>query len=41
MFITVGTSVVSHSYGGLSGGRDRVAVGKQARQSQEGLFACW
>ena len=29
-------SVVSHSYGGLGGGRDGVVVGKHARQSQEG-----
>ena len=33
--------VGSHSYGGLGGGMDGVAGGKYARQSQEGLVACW
>ena len=31
--------VVSHSYGGLGGGRDEVAVGGHGRQSQERLIA--
>ena len=33
-------SVVSHIYGGLGGGRDGVAVGEHAKQSQEGLISC-
>ena len=33
-------SVVSHSYGGLGERRNGVAVGKHARQRQEGLMAC-
>ena len=32
-------SVDSQSYGTLGGGRDGVADGKHARQSQEGLIA--
>ena len=32
-------SVVSHSYGWLGGGRDGVADGRHAKQSQEGLIA--
>ena len=32
--------VVCHSYGWFGGGRDGVAVGKYARQGQEGLIAC-
>ena len=32
--------VVSHSYGGLGGGMDGMAVGKHARQNLDGLIAC-
>ena len=33
-------SVVSHSYGGLGGGMDGVAVCKHTRQSQQGSIVC-
>ena len=32
--------VVSHGYGGFGGGRDGVAVGRHAGQSQEALVGC-
>ena len=32
--------VGGHRYGGLGGGRGRVAVGRHVKQSQEGLIAC-